>query len=112
VSAPDADVVLMCTVGGRIGTETKAELQITAMSSTPEHIKEFLVADGIKRVQREFPSAENVKLREDWAEFEIVSAEDQGEDPLACTRCPHPSHPGRECGAPMYGMTCYCGRTT
>lgn len=30
----------------------------------------------------------------------------------ACPRCSHRAHPGRECGAVMQGMTCYCGRTT
>lgn len=71
-----AVVLITCRVGGLVPPEGQAVLDITALASTPDHIRDALVADGIKRVQQEFPTAQDVKMIEDWGEFEFAPVDD------------------------------------
>jgi len=72
---PEPEAILMCRVGGMSGPDTRVELTVTAMGSTPDHILSALVSQGIERVKRECPEAQDVRLLDDWHEVEFTPVE-------------------------------------
>jgi hypothetical protein len=70
------EAILMCRVGGMLGPDTRVELTVVALDSALPDCLQLQVDEGIERVKREYPEAQDVRLLEDWHEAELVPVEE------------------------------------